>query len=73
MIIKRTLLIILSRIVRGAGMGLGSSGILFAVWFFFFSGNESKYLWGVFSIVIFFVGYLMYKFSYSYIYDEWDD
>ncbi len=33
--IKRTLLIMLSRFIRGAGMGLGASGIVFTVWFFF--------------------------------------
>lgn len=33
--IKRTLLIILSRVIRGAGMGLGTSGIALAGWFFF--------------------------------------
>jgi len=71
--IKRLLLIILSRVIRGAGMGLGASGILFSVWFFFFSSNESKYLWGVFSIGEFFVGYVMYRFAYSYVYDEWND
>ncbi|CDL21605.1 hypothetical protein [Klebsiella pneumoniae IS53] len=34
--IKRTLLILLSRVIRGAGMGLGASGIALAGWFFFF-------------------------------------
>lgn len=33
--IKRTLLILLSRVIRGAGMGLGASGIALADWFFF--------------------------------------
>lgn len=71
--IKKFLLIILSRTVRGAGMGFGVSGIAFAIWFFFFSRDEYKYLWGLLAIVIFFVGYLIYRFAYSYIYDEWDD
>lgn len=68
--IKQILLIILSRSIRGAGMGLGASGILFSVWFFFLSSNESKYLWGAFSIAEFFVGYVMYRFAYSYVYYE---
>ncbi|TDN55969.1 hypothetical protein EC847_11213 [Scandinavium goeteborgense] len=34
--IKQLLLIILSRVIRGAGMGLGASGILFSVCFFSF-------------------------------------
>ncbi|EON4226775.1 hypothetical protein HEC73_07200 [Escherichia coli] len=70
--IKRTLLIMLSRFIRGAGMGLGASGIVFTVWFFFFSSSEFKYLWGGLSVALFFVGYLMYRFAYAYIYDEWD-
>jgi len=57
--IKRTLLIMFSRFIRGAGMGLGASGIVFTVWFFFLSASEFKYLWG--------------GFAYAYIYDEWDD
>lgn len=54
-------------------MGLGASGILFTIWFFFLSSSEFKYLWGLLSAVVFFAGYLMYRFAYAYIYDEWDD
>ncbi|ELA2963487.1 TPA: hypothetical protein MAE71_000257 [Klebsiella variicola subsp. variicola] len=71
--IKRTLLIILSRVIRGAGMGLGTSGIALAGWFFFFSVNEYKFLWGLLSVVEFLVGYLIYRFAYAYIYDVWND
>ena len=48
----------LSRFIRGAGMGLGASGIVFTVWFFFLSSSEFKYLWGGLSVALFFVGYL---------------
>ena len=67
---KLFFLLLISRIIRGIGMGFGVSGIAFAIWFFFISDAESKYLWGLFSIVVFFVGYLMYHFAYSYVYDE---
>ncbi|QKJ87691.1 hypothetical protein PMPD1_2753 [Paramixta manurensis] len=70
MSIKRTVLIILARLVRGTGMGLGASGIAFSIWFFFLSNSESKYLWGMFSIVEYIVGYFMYRFAYTYVYDE---
>lgn len=70
---KRILLIILARIIRGAGMGLGSSGIALAVWFLFFSADEYKYFWGFISVVEFLVGYLIYRFAYSYVYDEWEE
>ncbi|KQN58637.1 hypothetical protein [Erwinia sp. Leaf53] len=68
--IKRITLIILSRLSRGIGMGLGASGIAFSLWFFFFSNSESKYLWGAFSIAEYLVGYFIYRFAYTYIYDE---
>jgi hypothetical protein len=35
------------------GMGLGVSGIVFTIWFFFLSSSESRYIWGVFSIAEF--------------------
>lgn len=58
-------------------MGLGTSGIALAGWFFFFSVNEYKFLWGLLSVVEFLVGYLIYRFAYAYVYayvyDEWND
>jgi len=71
--IKIFLLIMISRIIRGARMGFGVSGIAFAIWFFLFSAAEYQYLWGGFAIAIFFTDYLMYRFAYSYVYDEWND
>ncbi|EOV3155003.1 MULTISPECIES: hypothetical protein [Enterobacter cloacae complex] len=68
--IKVILLAILSRLIRGAGMGLGVSGIAFTIWFFFLSSSESRYIWGMFSIAEFFAGYLIYRFAYTYVYDE---
>ena len=68
--IKVIFLVILSRLIRGAGRGLGVSGIVFTIWFFFLSSSESRYIWGVFSIAEFFAGYLIYRFAYTYVYDE---
>ncbi|EME8860402.1 hypothetical protein WAA39_002971 [Enterobacter mori] len=68
--IKVIFLVILSRLIRGAGMGLGVSGITFSIWFFFLSSGDSRYIWGAFSIAEFFVGYHIYRFAYRYIYDE---
>jgi hypothetical protein len=68
--IRLILLVILSRLIRGAGMGLGVSGIAFTIWFFFLSSAESRYIWGMFSIAEFFAGYLIYRFAYTYVYDE---
>lgn len=39
----------------------------------FFSVNEYKFLWGLLLVVEFLVGYLIYRFAYAYIYDEWND
>ena len=71
--IKRTLLILLSRVIRGAGMGLGASGIALSGCFFYFSVCEYKYPWGYLLVTKLLVGYLIYRFSYAYIYDEWKD
>lgn len=68
--IKMIFLVVLSRLIRGAGMGLGVSGIVFTIWFFFLSSSEFRYIWGVFSIAEFFAGYLIYRFAYTYVYDE---
>ncbi|WP_404684860.1 hypothetical protein [Raoultella terrigena] len=68
--IKIIFLVILSRLIRGVGMGLGVSGIAFTIWFFFLSSSESRYIWGMFSIAEFFAGYLIYRFAYTYVYDE---
>jgi len=51
-------------------MGLGTSGIAFIIWFFFFSINECKYFWGLLAVLEFFTGYLIYRLAYSYICDE---
>ena len=51
-------------------MGLGTSGIALAGWFFFFSTNEYKYLWGFLLVMKFLVGYLRYRYAHKYIYDE---
>jgi len=70
--IKIFFLVIISRALRGTGMGFGVSGMVFSIWFFLFSDAEYKYLWSLFSIIIFCIGYLIYRLAYSYIYDEWD-
>ena len=54
-------------------MGLGASGIALAGWFFFFSVNELNFLCGLLSGVDFMVWYLIYRFSYAYIYDVLND
>ena len=71
--LKRTLLIILSRFIREMGKGLGTLGIALTAWFLFLSESENKYLWALFSVIIFFSGYYIYKFAHTYIYDERDE
>ncbi len=51
-------------------MGLGASGIALAGWFFFFSVNEYKFLWGLLSVVEFLVGDLIYRFAYAWSVDR---
>lgn len=69
--VKRVLLIICSRVARSVGMGLGASGILVFIWLCFLSSNDNKCFLVGLSIGQFFGGYLMYRFAYSCICDEW--
>ncbi|KAB7963468.1 hypothetical protein GCK99_18410 [Klebsiella pneumoniae] len=41
--------------------------------FFYFSVSEYKYPWGYLLVTKLLVGYLIYRFAYAYIYDEWND
>ncbi|MFI8418723.1 hypothetical protein ACQKDS_20055 [Serratia sp. NPDC078593] len=70
--IKNFFLMIISRLVAGVGMTLGLIGIVYAVWSFFFSHSSYWFLWGGLGVVGFFIGYGIYKFALTYIYNEWD-
>ena len=70
--IKDFVLIIISRIVAGIGMTLGLVSMIYSVWSFFFSTHPYRFLFGCLGIIIFFIGYGLYKIALTYIYDEWD-
>jgi len=70
--IKSFFLIIISRLVCGIGMTLGLVSTVFSLWFFFGSDNHNRFFWGAGGILGFFIGYGLYKFALTYIYNEWD-
>ncbi|PLR42134.1 hypothetical protein CYR40_13060 [Chimaeribacter arupi] len=71
--INKVVLIIISRIVCGVGLTLGSFGMIGSIWFFFISSNIDRFYWGGGAVFLFIIGYLIYQFGNSHIYDEWDD
>lgn len=72
MSIKEFLLIITSTLVAGAGMLMGLISPIYAIWCFFFSHKPYHFLLGCAGILAFFIGYGLYKFALTYIYDERD-
>lgn len=72
MSIKDFILIIISRLVASIGMTLGIIGMVYSIYCLFFSHNPYRFiLWGA-GIVVFFIGYGLYKFALTYIYNESD-
>ena len=69
--IRKWLLIIVSRLLRGAGMGLGATGLCLALWFFLFSSSESHIYFGFASLIIIILGYAIYAATPRYIYSEY--
>lgn len=72
MSIKDFFLIIISRLVAGIGMTLGTISFVYSGWSFFFSHNPHRFLLGCAGVVVFFIGYGLYKIALTYIYDERD-
>lgn len=69
--IKDFFLIIISRLVAGIGMTLGLVSTVYSIWCFIFSHEPYRLLFGVVGVLGFFVGYGLYKFALTYIYNEW--
>lgn len=72
MSIQEFLRIIISTIVAGAGMLLGLISPFYSILNFFFSHKPYHFLFGCAGILAFFIGYGLYKFALTYIYDERD-
>lgn len=71
--IRGFFLIIVSRLVAGLGMTLGLISTVYSLWNFFFSSSPCRYILGLLGVLGFFIGYGLYKFALTYIYDEWDE
>lgn len=72
MSLKEFILIIVSRILCAIGMTIGFISIIFSLWCFFGSHHPCRFLWGGGGILAFLIGYGVFKFSLTYIYDEWE-
>ncbi|WP_226571017.1 hypothetical protein [Mangrovibacter yixingensis] len=51
-------------------MGISSTGLLFFVWFFIFSVDESRLTWGVLSCLPIVAGYFIYRLAILKVFDE---
>lgn len=65
-----TIRLIASRILRGLGMGIASAGLLFCVYFFSFSVDEFRFIWGGASCILIVLGYFIYRIAILKIFDE---
>ncbi|AVF37538.1 hypothetical protein BV494_21630 (plasmid) [Rahnella sikkimica] len=72
MSISEFLRIIISTLVAGAGMLLGLISPIYSICCFFSSHKPYHILFGCAGILAFFIGYGLYKFALTYIYDERD-
>jgi hypothetical protein len=70
--LKNFFLSIVSRLVCAIGMTLELISTIFSLWCFFGSNHPNRFLWGLLGIVGLFIGYYIYKFAITYIYDETD-
>lgn len=62
--------LIASRILRGLGMGMASAGLLFCIYFFSFSKDESRFIWGAASGALIVLGYFIYRIAILMVFDE---
>lgn len=70
--IKCFFLMIISRLIAGVGMTLGLTSVVYSIWNFFFSHAHYRFFLGCAGVLCFFIGYGIYKFALTYIYNEWD-
>ncbi|MBS0053844.1 MULTISPECIES: hypothetical protein [Yersinia] len=70
---KKKALIALSMTVRWLGLGLGSTGIGWGVWFFIFSDDNYRILWGLYCLLQAYIGFLAFRFGLNKIQNEFDN
>ncbi|GLR09638.1 hypothetical protein [Mixta theicola] len=68
--IKKTSLIIASRILQGLGMGVSVSSAALAIGLLYFMNESIKYIWAGCCILGMVGGYYIYKFAVLKIYDD---
>lgn len=63
----------LSRFLQGLGMMMFMTGLLFLLWFCFFSNAEKRALLALLSILELSLGYLMYWFAIKRLHDDFEN
>ncbi|MBW5827612.1 hypothetical protein H0I68_21550 [Yersinia kristensenii] len=71
--LKKIALVTLSMAVRWLGLGLGSTGIGWGVWFFIFSDDNYRILWGLYCLLQSYIGFLVFRFGLNKITNEFDN
>lgn len=71
MTLRKFIMIVISRLLRGIGIGISATGWCCAVWFLFVSSSEERiYFTGV-GLVMILLGYVIYAIALRYIYSEY--
>ncbi len=71
--LKKIVLVTLSMAVRWLGLGLGSTGIGWGVWFFIFSADNYRILWGLYCLLQSYIGFLVFRLGLNNITNEFDN
>lgn len=69
----KSTMIFLSILVRWFGLALGATGIIGVIWFFVLSQSDTRYYWGVFSLVQTYAGFLIFRYGFERMYNEFDN
>jgi len=61
------------RFIAATGMTIGAFGTLFLIWYVFFSYSEHGIVFSLLSLLSIFVGFVIFKMVFKYIYNGWGD
>lgn len=71
--VRRAFIVIISYASCAIAGTFAAFGMIFSAWFFFFSENENKFYLGGGSLLLIFIGYLIYQFAFPNIQGKWND
>ena len=67
MSIKKVIVFVFSYFACAVAGTLATFGLIFTVWFFFFSKSEYSLFWGSGSILVVYLGYIIHRAAFPYI------